>query len=148
MRKERGITTPGDERTSGSQYLRAVLDCLPTGVYLVGSNGKIPFWNDSAERTAGYLRHDVIGLSCRENILAQCNPQHCGLYAPACPLTGIIMHEGKASHALMFFSIHKVTVCRCSRYPVANQAAAYAARCTSLRTWSMSSFPCRSKTRV
>jgi PAS domain S-box-containing protein/diguanylate cyclase (GGDEF)-like protein len=84
---------------------RAVLESLPTGVYMVGRDGKIVFWNDGAERITGYRRHDVIGRSCRENILAQCNQQHCVLCSASCPLTGI-MHEGKASHALMFF-LHK-----------------------------------------
>lgn len=81
---------------------RTVLDSLQTGVYLLGRDGKILFWNDGAERITGYRRHDVIGRSCRENILAQCNQQHCVLCGITCPLTGI-MHEGKASHALVFF---------------------------------------------
>ena len=81
---------------------RTVLDSLQTGVYLVGCDGKILFWNDGAERITGYRRHDVIGRSCRENILAQCNQQHCVLCGAACPLTGT-MDEGKVSQALMFF---------------------------------------------
>jgi PAS domain S-box-containing protein/diguanylate cyclase (GGDEF)-like protein len=105
MRKSRGIITPSMNELRDPNIFRAVLDCLPTGVYLVGSDGKILFWNDGAERITGYLRHDVIGRSCRENILAQCNQQHCGLCGSVCPLTGTT-HERKASHALMFF-LHK-----------------------------------------
>ena len=81
---------------------RIVLESLQTGVYLVGRDGKILFWNNGAERITGYRRHEVIGRICRENILVQCNEQHCVLCGVACPLTGT-MHEGKASHALVFF---------------------------------------------
>lgn len=69
---------------------------------MVGRDAKILFWNDGAERITGYRRHDVIGRTCRENVLAQCNQQLCVLCGVACPLTGI-MHESKASHALVFF---------------------------------------------
>jgi len=78
------------------------LDSLQTGVYLVGCSGKILFWNDGAERITGFRRHEVIGRSCRENILAHCNEKHCVLCGIACPLTGT-MHEGKASDARVFF---------------------------------------------
>jgi len=81
---------------------RIVLESLQTGVYLVGRDGKILFWNDGAERITGYRRHEVIGRICRDNILVQCNQQHCVLCGVACPLTGT-MHEGKAGHALVFF---------------------------------------------
>ncbi len=82
--------------------VRTVLDSLQTGVYLVGCSGKILFWNDGAERITGFRRHEVIGRSCRENILAHCNEKHCVLCGIACPLTGT-MHEGKASDARVFF---------------------------------------------
>jgi len=39
---------------------RSVLDSLQTGVYLVGRDGKIVFWNDGAERITGYRRHEVL----------------------------------------------------------------------------------------
>ena len=81
---------------------RIVLDSLQTGVYLVGRDGKILFWNDGAERITGYRRHEVIGRSCGENILAPCNQQHCVLCGATCPLTGT-MQEGKAGHALVLF---------------------------------------------
>jgi two-component system, cell cycle response regulator len=50
---------------------RAVLDSLQTGVYLVDRDQKILFWNDGAERITGHLRQDVVGRSCRDDLLAQ-----------------------------------------------------------------------------
>ena len=81
---------------------RTVLDSLQTGVYLVGRDGKIVFWNDGAERITGYRRHEVIGRSCRENILVHCNEHQCVLCEVVCPLTGT-MHEGKTSDVQVFF---------------------------------------------
>ncbi len=91
---------------------RAVLDSLQTGVYLVGRDGTILFWNDGAERITGFRRHEVIGRSCRENILVHCNERQCALCGAGCPLIGT-MHEGKASEAHVFFrhkAGHRVSV--------------------------------------
>jgi len=49
---------------------RTVLESLLTGVYLVDRDQKIVFWNDGAERITGYLRQDVVGRSCRGDVLA------------------------------------------------------------------------------
>jgi diguanylate cyclase (GGDEF)-like protein/PAS domain S-box-containing protein len=51
------------------QIFRGVLENLPTGVYLVGRDGKIMFWNYGAERITGHLRQDVVGHACREDFL-------------------------------------------------------------------------------
>jgi diguanylate cyclase (GGDEF)-like protein/PAS domain S-box-containing protein len=67
------------------EIFRAVLESVQTGVYLVDREWKIRFWNDGAERITGYLRHDVLGRFCRNNILALCNNQGCVLCAAACP---------------------------------------------------------------
>jgi diguanylate cyclase (GGDEF)-like protein/PAS domain S-box-containing protein len=53
---------------------RTVLESLQTGVYLVDRNQKILFWNDGAERITGYLRQDVVGRLCRDNLLVKSGP--------------------------------------------------------------------------
>jgi len=52
-----------------SDIYRRVLEDLPTGVYLVGRDGKIIFWNRGAERITGHLRQDVVGHACHEEFL-------------------------------------------------------------------------------
>jgi PAS domain S-box-containing protein/diguanylate cyclase (GGDEF)-like protein len=52
------------------EIFRSVLENLQTGVYLVDREQKILFWNAGAERITGYLRQDVVGRFCRENLLA------------------------------------------------------------------------------
>jgi PAS domain S-box-containing protein/diguanylate cyclase (GGDEF)-like protein len=81
---------------------RTILDSLQTGVYLIRRSGKILFWNDGAERITGFRRHEVIGRSCRENILVHCNEQHCVLCGVTCPLTGT-MGEAKPGDTQVFF---------------------------------------------
>jgi diguanylate cyclase (GGDEF)-like protein/PAS domain S-box-containing protein len=77
---------------------RTVLDSLQTGVYLVGREGKILFWNDGAERITGYRRHEVLGRFCRENILVHCNNQSCVLCGVTCPFIET-MHDGQSREA-------------------------------------------------
>ena len=55
------------------EILRSVLENLPTGVSLMGRDGKISFWNHGAERITGHLRQDVVGHLCREDFLG--NPE-------------------------------------------------------------------------
>jgi len=83
------------------EVLRAVLDSLLTGVYLVDRDRKIRFWNQGAENITGYRRHDVVGHFSRENILDGCDDIGCALCGANCPLTGVI-HEGKAREIQVF----------------------------------------------
>ena len=56
---------------------RTILESLQTGVYVVGRDGRILFWNQGAEKITGYLRHEALGRSCCENVLAHCNDHNC-----------------------------------------------------------------------
>lgn len=80
------------------EIFRTVLDSLQTGVYLLDRERRILFWNDGAERITGYLRHDVVGRFCRENILAHCNDQSCLLCGSSCPFTQTLL-DGKSREA-------------------------------------------------
>jgi diguanylate cyclase (GGDEF)-like protein/PAS domain S-box-containing protein len=69
------------------EIFRSVLEGLQTGVYLVDRDRRIVFWNDGAERITGYLRHEVVGRSCRDSLLDHCDNEGNLLCAKACPLT-------------------------------------------------------------
>jgi len=84
------------------EIFRNVLERMQTGVYFVDTARKILFWNDGAERITGYLRHQVLGRQCRENILMDCDEKSCGLCGSACPLSET-MHEGHAMEARVYF---------------------------------------------
>ncbi|MGO9270144.1 MAG: diguanylate cyclase domain-containing protein [Terriglobia bacterium] len=76
------------------ELFRAVLDSLQTGVYIVDADRRIVFWNDGAERISGFLRQDVVGRLCRDNILVHCDENHSVLCGDACPLTATML-DGK-----------------------------------------------------
>jgi PAS domain S-box-containing protein/diguanylate cyclase (GGDEF)-like protein len=84
------------------EIFRIVLDSIQTGVYLVGRDGKILFWNNGAEQITGYRSQDVLGHGCRDNILAHCNERDCAHCGAACPIISAI-HDGRASEVQMFF---------------------------------------------
>jgi two-component system, cell cycle response regulator len=82
------------------EIFRTVLDSLQTGVSMVDRNGKILFWNQGAERLTGHKRHEVVGRSCRDNILVQCNDRGCVACGATCPISRTL-HEGKPQEAKM-----------------------------------------------
>jgi diguanylate cyclase (GGDEF)-like protein/PAS domain S-box-containing protein len=67
---------------SDPEILRAILQSLPTGLYVVNREQKILFWSDGAERITGYLRQDVLGRSWHENLAP---PENSRNPAPAHP---------------------------------------------------------------
>ena len=85
-----------------AETFRTVLEQLQTGVYLVDKDRRIVFWNDGAERITGYLRHQVLGHFCRENVVMDCNEESCGLCGTVCPLAETL-HEGRPKEAHVFF---------------------------------------------
>jgi diguanylate cyclase (GGDEF)-like protein/PAS domain S-box-containing protein len=82
------------------ELFRTVLDSLQTGVSVVDRNGIVLFWNQGAERLTGHKRHEVVGRSCRDNILLQCNDQGCVACGATCPINRTL-HEGKPQEAKM-----------------------------------------------
>jgi len=84
------------------EIFRSALENLQTGVYLLDREGKIRFWNEGAERITGYHRHEVVGHTCQENVLADCDTQGCGLCGSCCPFD-VSLHEGKSKEARMYF---------------------------------------------
>jgi diguanylate cyclase (GGDEF)-like protein/PAS domain S-box-containing protein len=82
------------------EIFRTILDSLQTGVSVADRTGKILFWNQGAERLTGHKRHEVVGRSCRNNILLHCNDLGCVDCGATCPFTRT-MHEGKPQEAKM-----------------------------------------------
>src|SRR5262247_2948485 len=77
-----------------SQIYRSILENLPVAVYVVDRERKIILWNGQAEKLSGYLRQEVIGRACRDNILMHCNEHGAILCGDACPLAET-MHDGR-----------------------------------------------------
>jgi len=84
---------------------RKILDNVITGVYFVDTERKINFWNKGAERVSGYSESEVIGKSCRENILMHIDKTGKLLCNDGCPLQAS-MDDGK-ERSIEIFMKHK-----------------------------------------
>jgi PAS domain S-box-containing protein/diguanylate cyclase (GGDEF)-like protein len=98
------------------EIYRTVLESLTTGVYLVDLERRIVFWNEGAERITGYLRQEVMGQVCRENLLSEKNENHAVMSDAARSLEEVL-RDGKSVVAEAFVT-HKAG----HRIPVRMQA--------------------------
>jgi diguanylate cyclase (GGDEF)-like protein/PAS domain S-box-containing protein len=80
------------------EMYQKVLESLQTGVYLVDRNQKIVFWNEGAEKITGYLRHEVVGCFCRENLLAT-DDANKNILTDAAEALEQVLREGKPTAA-------------------------------------------------
>src|SRR5215470_6023015 len=83
-----------------SEAYRAILESLPTGVYLVDRDRRIVFWNDGCERITGYLRHEVIGRCCGQ-LLMHCDTRIDLMCGSVCPLSAT-MFDGRPRESHVF----------------------------------------------
>jgi diguanylate cyclase (GGDEF)-like protein/PAS domain S-box-containing protein len=107
--------------TDDQEIYRAVLESLPTGVYLVDRNGKILLWNDGAERITGHRRQDVLGRSSQDDFLCHADADNNEMTGTQTPLAGTLL-EGKPSDrqiSLQHKSGHRIPV-RLRTVPVRN----------------------------
>jgi len=80
------------------EIYRTILESLKTGLCVVDRQRRIVFWNGGAEAATGYLRHEVVGHLCNENILRHCNGISCELCGERCALTAVL-HDAKPVEA-------------------------------------------------
>ncbi len=80
------------------EIYRTALDSLQTGVCLMDRARKIFFWNEGAERVTGFHRHEVVGHSCRQNMLPHCDGKACEFCGAACPIARAAL-DGKSTQA-------------------------------------------------
>jgi PAS domain S-box-containing protein len=88
-----------------AEVLRSALESTPVGLYIVDRDRKILLWSEGAERVTGYLRQEVIGRSCRDNLLDHCGADGVRVCETACPLTTAIQN-GRAIDRVLFLK-HK-----------------------------------------
>jgi diguanylate cyclase (GGDEF)-like protein/PAS domain S-box-containing protein len=77
------------------------VDSLDVGVYLVDCHRKIVYWNRGAERISGYLRQDVTGRFCRDDILVHSDENDSVLCGTECPLAGC-MRDGQSREITVY----------------------------------------------
>lgn len=99
------LMMPKGEPMSELSY-ESLLDNLFDGVYYVDSNKHITFWNKGAERITGYLKSEVMGSCCADNILRHIDCKGRELCIEGCPLTATIF-DGKNRQSDVFLH-HKM----------------------------------------
>lgn len=77
-------------KSPSSDVFRAIVDDLDVGVYVVDRFRKITYWNHGAEKITGYLRQEVVGRFCRDNILVHCDREGHEVCGDNCPLRDAI----------------------------------------------------------
>lgn len=80
-----------------SSQLCVMLDSLYDGVYIVDPNRIILYWNKAAEHLTGYSAAEVLGKSCKDDILNHIDENGILLCRGACPLLEAMHSRGKAS---------------------------------------------------
>jgi len=103
------------------EIYRAVLESLPTAVYVVDRFGKILLWNDGAERITGHRRQDVLGRSSQDDFLCHADADNNEMTGTQTPLAATL-REGKASDSqisLQHKSGHRIPV-RLRTVPIRN----------------------------
>jgi PAS domain S-box-containing protein len=80
---------------------RQLTDALPFGVFVVGSDRNIEYWNHAAESITGYLSQETLGRRCDEGLLTHCDgtgTTACALHGPAAFEEGYFFAQHKAGH--------------------------------------------------
>src|ERR1700733_2868362 len=78
--------------------LQAILESIHSGVYVVGSDQRLLFWNEGAERIAGYLQQEAVGQYCRDFFPPQNEEEKAGV----CRIGGAlaeVLRDGKSTHS-------------------------------------------------
>ncbi len=72
--------------------IREDLEHVQEGVYFVDLERRINYWNRSAERISGFLRHQVLGRFCMDgDLLVHCDEHGTILCKSGCPLAGTMV---------------------------------------------------------
>ncbi len=71
-------------------FYRQILDSLSDGVYFTDTERRITFWSKGAERLTGFSREEVLGRTCRDNILVHVDERGRLLCLTGCPLAQTI----------------------------------------------------------
>src|ERR1044072_8660733 len=87
------MTTQMDDLHDPELY-QLILEGLRFGVFLLDEQHRIFFWNRGAEEMTGYLRHEVLGHACSDNILDECSNNDCAGCGEVCPFTSTLL-DGK-----------------------------------------------------
>lgn len=85
-----------------NKFFEEILNSLQDGIYYMDRNRIITYWNRGAEKLTGYSAAQVIGKSCRDNLLNHVNEQGELLCNNHCPMAAT-MKDGEPRQAYVYF---------------------------------------------
>ncbi|MCX7882844.1 MAG: sensor domain-containing diguanylate cyclase [Brevinematales bacterium] len=74
-------------------FLREILNHLTEGAYILDQSRTILFWNPAAEKITGFQAEEVVGKSCKDNILRHIDDKGRNLCEDGCPMLCILSGE-------------------------------------------------------
>jgi diguanylate cyclase (GGDEF)-like protein/PAS domain S-box-containing protein len=77
-------------RFSSFLLYKKILDSLHDGVYFVNRDRQITYWNEGAEKLAGYSPAEAVGKSCFGNFLEDVDETGKSLCTSGCPLSNVM----------------------------------------------------------
>lgn len=86
---------------SDPEIYRTALESVPTGLCMIDQQKRVTAWSAGAEQLTGRLRHEVIGHSCVNEALLQCDQPGCEFCNEECPLARA-MKVGQPVEAIGF----------------------------------------------
>jgi diguanylate cyclase (GGDEF)-like protein/PAS domain S-box-containing protein len=82
-------------------FFEEILNSLQDGIYYLDRDRTITYWNRGAEKITGYSAEQVVGRSCRNNILNHVNEQGTVLCNDHCPMAAT-MSDGKPREVYVY----------------------------------------------
>jgi len=107
---------------AGENSYLSIINALEEGVYFLDKQRNITYWNRAAEKITGYSATEIIGRSCKDNILVHVNEQGVNLCQNLCPVVSTI-HDGVAHSANVYLhhkNGHRVSV-HVRTFPLRNE---------------------------
>ena len=80
----------GDFPTFPTSYHEKLLDNLYDGVYFVGQDHRITYYNHGAETLAGYTAAEAVGRHCFDDFREHVDEDGCALCEDSCRLASTI----------------------------------------------------------
>jgi len=82
-------------------FYKEILNSLQDGIYYLDRDRIITYWNRGAEKITGYTAKQVMGRSCRHNLLNHVNDRGLELCNEHCPMAAT-MEDGKPRQAYVY----------------------------------------------
>lgn len=82
------------------KQLLQILEEISDGAYIVDSNRKILFWNRAAEKITGFIKDEVVGKSCKDNILNHVDEKGNLLCNTLCPIVNTFKSKNRSTSEL------------------------------------------------